>query len=197
MSLLKQSPSKNLRTKGFKVKNVVQICLLLAICIWLLHQVKHCYDEKRVYKKDTATVSEVQSGHESIKFGRKDIRSQTLQTTLDVDRQEDRQGVFNMEFEEVGENKNEESEEEGRGGGDDEIDGHDQEKLEEEESEEFEDPIDEEDRVEEESEEQENEGAGSHFEDGISSVNQAQHGGERNSQTKEEQLEVEKKIKLG
>lgn len=172
MSSLRQSPSKNLRSKGFKVKNVLHICLLLAICIWLLYQVKHFYNEKKGYM-DTATVSEVQSANGSLKLGRKDVRSQTLQTALEVDRQEDQEGLLNMEFEEVVENKMEKSEEEGRGGGDDEIDGRDQEKLEEEESEDAEDLIDEADTVEDESEEQENEGAGSHFEDGSLLENKA------------------------
>lgn len=37
--LLKQSSSRNLRAKGFRLKHAFQICVLLAFCIWLLYQV--------------------------------------------------------------------------------------------------------------------------------------------------------------
>nr|GMD84969.1 proline-, glutamic acid- and leucine-rich protein 1-like [Ipomoea batatas] len=44
--LLKQSSSRNLRAKGFKLKHGVQICVILAICIWLLYQVNKSYSKK-------------------------------------------------------------------------------------------------------------------------------------------------------
>ncbi|KAK2660049.1 hypothetical protein Ddye_006582 [Dipteronia dyeriana] len=183
--MLKQSPSKNLRSKGFKVKNVLQICVLLVICIWFLHQVKRSYNENKAFKEDTVTFSEMQSEHESVKLGRKDLHVQMHQPALEKARHGE--GEVRTAIEELIENKAEESEDEGRGGGDDEIDGHDQEKSEDEESEEVEDLIDEDDREREDgSEEQESEEMGNQMDDESLSVNLAQYEGERHSEAREE-----------
>lgn len=174
--MLKQPPSKNQRTKGFKVKHAVQICLLLAICIWLLYQIKHSHEKKKMYEESPKKISEkIQRGRESIKFGRKDLHPQVEETTLEIEGKE--------EFEEeVEDSKPEESDDEGRGGGDDEIDGHDQERIEEEESEEVEDLNDEDDREREErSEELDSEGKGTQIEDVNFSEDQTQTEGERNT----------------
>ncbi|KAK6130561.1 hypothetical protein DH2020_035707 [Rehmannia glutinosa] len=45
--MLKQSSSRNLRAKSLKVKHVLQILLLIAICIWLLYQVNKSYNKKK------------------------------------------------------------------------------------------------------------------------------------------------------
>lgn len=181
--MLKQSPSRNLRSKGFKVKHAIQICLLLAICIWLLYQVKHSHEKKKVYEESAAKKSEkVQSGHEIIKLGRKDLHPQLEETALETLSTEEE-----LE-EEVEETKTEETEDEGRGGGDDEIDGRDQERVEEEESEQVEDLIDEEDREREiGSEELENEGNGNQNEDMSLSEDEAQIEGERNTREAREE----------
>ncbi|XVE55685.1 hypothetical protein DITRI_Ditri03aG0178200 [Diplodiscus trichospermus] len=128
--MLKPSASRNQRYKSFKVKHVLQICALLALCIWLLNQVRNNYDKR------SGIFPKVMSEHGAIKLGRKD---------LDLQRQS---GEVEAE-EEADVSKPEESEDEGRGGGDDEIDGRDGEKAEGEESEEVEDLIDEEDREKE------------------------------------------------
>lgn len=176
LTMLKQSPSKYQRTKGFKVKHAIQICLLLAICIWLLYQVKPSHEEKTTYEESSKKKAEkMLSGREIIKFGRKDLHPQVEDTTLEIEGKE--------EFEEeVEDSKPEESEDEGRGGGDDEIDGHDQERIEDEESEEVEDVVDEEDREREErSEEIDGEGKETQIEDVSFSEDQAQTEGERNT----------------
>lgn len=179
--MLKQCPNKNLRSKGFKVKNVLQICVLLVICLWFLHQVKHSYDEKKAFQEDAATFSEMQSELGSIKLGRKDLHVPVQESDLENDRNRERA------FEKLVENKNDEIEDEGRGGGDDEIDGHDQDKPEDEESEEVEDLIDEEDREREDgSEDQENEEMGNQFEDESLSLDQAQYEGKIHSEASEE-----------
>lgn len=172
MTILKRSPSKKPRSKGFKVKHFLQISLLLAICFWLLHQVKNSYDGKKA-----TTQSEVQIVHDSIKLGRKNIRFPIQQTTLERERQE---------ADEMKENKPEESKDKGRGGGDDEINGSDQEKSEEEEPEEAEDLIDEEDREREDvTADQESEEAENQFEDENLLVNEEQYGGETSSEARE------------
>ncbi|PQQ10772.1 neurofilament medium polypeptide [Prunus yedoensis var. nudiflora] len=62
--MLKQSPSRNQRSKGFKVKHALQMFLLLAICIWLLYQLKHSHD-KKAYEESSAKISgKMQNGHE-------------------------------------------------------------------------------------------------------------------------------------
>ncbi|XWS14849.1 hypothetical protein CRYUN_Cryun35bG0043800 [Craigia yunnanensis] len=58
--MLKQSASRNQRYKGFKVKHVLQICALLALCIWLLNQVRNTYD-----KKGTGIFQKVMKNNES------------------------------------------------------------------------------------------------------------------------------------
>lgn len=178
MTILKQSSSKNLRSKGFKVKHFLQICLLLAICFWLLHQVRKSYDRKKAYEEGTATQSEVKSEHEGIKLGRKDVRLPVQQVTLEGERQE---------VDETEKAKPEESKDEGGGGGDDEIDGNEQDKSEEEEPEEVEDLIDEEDRErEDETAEQESEEAENRLEDESLLVNQVHYGDGSSSEAREE-----------
>ncbi|XP_042452382.1 uncharacterized protein LOC122036998 [Zingiber officinale] len=55
LSMLRQVSSRNQRGKvGLKMKNVLQICLLIAICIWLLYQIKHSHDKKEAFKETNA-----------------------------------------------------------------------------------------------------------------------------------------------
>ena len=147
------------------MKHAIQICLVLAICIWLLYQVKHSHEKKKAYEESSGKISEkMQGGREIIKLGRKDLHPQVEETTFETERKEELE-------QEIEESKPEESEDEGRGGGDDEIDGHDQERVEEEESQEVEDLIDEEDRERDEgSEELDGEGKGNQIEIGRAHV---------------------------
>lgn len=69
--MFKQSPRRNQRNKGFKVKHALQICLLLAVSIWLLYQVQHSHN-----KKATNVPKELQNGKATIKLGRKDLQPQ-------------------------------------------------------------------------------------------------------------------------
>ncbi|KAJ9674130.1 hypothetical protein PVL29_023592 [Vitis rotundifolia] len=126
--MLRQSPSRNQRSKGFKLKPVLQICVLLAICIWLLYQVKH--------------FEKVGSGHEIMRLGRKDLHPELVEEGLENERHGE--GKEDPEDEEE-ESRAEENGDEARGAGDDEMDGRDQDRLEEEEeSEQGEDFVDEE-----------------------------------------------------
>ncbi|KAK4352247.1 hypothetical protein RND71_027765 [Anisodus tanguticus] len=111
--MLKQSSSRNLRTKGFKLKHVFQALALFLICIWLIYQVKRSYSNNKVELVENLgdkTVKE-QDLQQVVKLGRKDLNPLLLdelaaefQKTPDED----------LEQEELDEGKND---------GDDETDG--------------------------------------------------------------------------
>ncbi|KAJ6754882.1 MYB-LIKE PROTEIN X [Salix purpurea] len=71
--MIKRSPSRNARSKGIKAKHVLQICLLLGVCFWLLYQVKHSHDKKKELEEKDASFSQKTLSHEVLpKLGRKD-----------------------------------------------------------------------------------------------------------------------------
>lgn len=135
--MYRQSPSRNQRSKGIKVKNVLQICLLLAVCFWLLYQVKHSHDKKDEFDEADAKSSVQTSSDELIKLGRKDIRtrvedtdskneihdeiSEEEETTEEVE--EDKHGEEDLEDKKVEEREDDEA-----GGRDDEREEHEEEK---------------------------------------------------------------------
>ncbi|CAO2813586.1 unnamed protein product [Amaranthus hypochondriacus] len=140
--MYKQPPSRNNRSKGIKVEHILQICVLVDVCFWLLYQVKHSHEKRKEFESaDEKVVKNVRSDSEIQRFGRKDIPRITEITKIgenhDDDDDEDKDG-------EEEENKHEEDEleqevsrvtekDDERGGGDDEIDEHELEKTEEEE----------------------------------------------------------------
>ncbi|XP_004230671.1 uncharacterized protein [Solanum lycopersicum] len=153
--MYKQSPSRNHRSKGVKVKNVLQICLLLAVCFWLIYQVKHSHDKKKEFDEDDAK-SSIKSGsiNELVKLGRKDLpRIEGLDTVHEKHREEledetvEEEEGNKPEEEDLEENNtkekndehredevedhDEEKNDEHREDGEDEVDDHDQEKNEE------------------------------------------------------------------
>lgn len=72
--MIKRAPSRTHRSKGIKVKRVLQICLLLGVCFWLIYQVKHSHDKKREFDDKDAKVSvTARSDDEILKLGRKDL----------------------------------------------------------------------------------------------------------------------------
>lgn len=72
--MIKRAPSRTHRSKGIKVKHVLQICLLLGVCFWLIYQVKHSHDKKREFDDKDAKVSvKARSDDEIPKLGRKDL----------------------------------------------------------------------------------------------------------------------------
>ncbi|KAL2927614.1 hypothetical protein RDABS01_019945 [Bienertia sinuspersici] len=136
--MFKHSPNRSQRSKGLKVKHVLQICVLLAVCIWLIYQVKHSHEKRREYEtKDVKVIGKVQSNNEILRFGRKDI-SRITEIITDGEKHEEDEEEKEGEEEE---NKHEDDEleredarlvdtEEERGVGDDEIDEHEPEKTE-------------------------------------------------------------------
>ncbi|XP_043711427.1 dentin sialophosphoprotein-like isoform X4 [Telopea speciosissima] len=180
--MFRQSPSRNQRSKGFKVKHVVQICLLVAVCIWLLYQAKHSHDKKKEFESIAKISENVVSGEDIIKLGRKDLHPREEESTSETHRQNDEEETEEEnKAEEVEKNKPEETEEEGRRGGDDEIDEHDRVRAKEE-TEHPEDSIDEEEK---EREERENEKEGLH--DNTGSSEDQDHDRDRTTQEAREE----------
>lgn len=179
LNMLKQSPSRNLRSKGFKVKHFIQVFLLLAIGVWLVNQFKHSYDKKAAYEDSTGKISEEVGGdNEVVRLGRKGLHPRVRETGLEIESHGDK-AEFEEETDEI---KPGEIEDEGSGG-DDEIDGHGQVRTDEEETEEVEDLIDVDDKEREETnEDQEIEEKGDQLEDVSSLDDQSQNEGYRNLQ---------------
>ncbi|KAK7308806.1 hypothetical protein RJT34_05055 [Clitoria ternatea] len=148
--MIKRSPSRNHRSKGFKVRHVLQIILLLGICFWLIYQVKRSHDKKKEFAENDAKVS---VGTQTPKLGRKDLhpgKDQVNQNEKleeeeedenivndedkhehegivhESDEKDDKLEMGGGEEQEEDENKSNEVEDE-RAGGDDEIDENDRE----------------------------------------------------------------------
>ncbi|XP_031482083.1 uncharacterized protein LOC116252140 [Nymphaea colorata] len=136
--MFRQSSSRNQRTKGFRTKHGLQVFLLMAVCVWLLYQVKHSHDKRQALDESGAGSSEKveDARHDVFNLGRKDISERIQMTTdrqkEDGDEEEEDEGKREVrEEEEEEEGKHEENEEEERGVGDDELDERDQEKIDE------------------------------------------------------------------
>lgn len=137
--MIKQSPSRNYRSKGVKVKHVLQICVLLAICFWLIYQVKHSHDKKTAFDEDNAGMSvKMHVSDEVFTFGRKDIQPRLGKEALKNDKVDEEVEEEETVAEEVNKNEEEEQEEDNKNeekeyeakGGDDEGDEGDEEKSE-------------------------------------------------------------------
>ncbi|XP_019172871.1 PREDICTED: protein PFC0760c-like [Ipomoea nil] len=109
--MFKQSPSGRMnRSRGFKVKNVLQICVLLAVCLWLVYQVKQSHEKKKQFDGNESSLSQKtgSSSDGGPNLGRKYLP--------------DSKGMANSGTEDNN------LEEDGRGGGDDDLEEHDREK---------------------------------------------------------------------
>lgn len=141
--MLKQSPSRSQRAKGFKVKHALQICLLLAICIWFLYQVNCSRDKKAAFVDSFIEIlgKTQDNGHKIvIKLGRRSLHPRMEDgSSLEIDNHGANEDELQDEVvEEV--KPEEETEAIGR---EEDVDVLDQERVEEEEQEEVEDLIDE------------------------------------------------------
>lgn len=156
------------------------MCLLLAVCIWLLYQVKHSHDKKKAFDANNAKIANREdSGDQILKFGRKDPNHGAEVTSENEKHSEEE------ESEEEEEGKQEENIDKERGDGDDEIDEHDQEKVDEaaERGEEFSD----EDKEAREEENEEKEEENGRSEDVGFSENHEHDGEDRNTQEAREE----------
>ncbi|KAF3613002.1 hypothetical protein BC332_11751 [Capsicum chinense] len=112
--MLKQSSSRNLRTKGFKLKHVFQVFALFLICLWLIYQVKQSYSKSKVESLGEKSVKGQQDLQKVVKLGRKDLNPLLLdELAAEFQRPPDE----DLEQEELDEVKNHEN------GGDDDSDG--------------------------------------------------------------------------
>ncbi|KAJ0262827.1 hypothetical protein HA466_0032980 [Hirschfeldia incana] len=70
---MKKTSTRSQRgSRGIKGKHVLQICVLLGVCIWLIYQVKYSHDKKKeFYETDGKKLSEKEDG--LVKLGRKDL----------------------------------------------------------------------------------------------------------------------------
>ncbi|KAI3770048.1 hypothetical protein L6452_01169 [Arctium lappa] len=168
--MYRPSPVRNQRSKGIKIKHVLQVCLLVAVCFWLIFQVKRSHDKKQEFDGSDPKISSSthsQSSDEIIKLGRKDLQPKLEETTKEVEiheeveEQEEQEQAEHEdskhEVEDQDEDKIEEEKEDERGGADDEIDENEQEKIEVEIDREDMNTMDE-DKETEESEEKESDG---------------------------------------
>lgn len=84
--MYRHSPTRNQRSKGFRLKHVLQICLLVAVCFWLIYQVKHSHDKRKLFDENNAKNSlDVEKNNVLVKFGRKDLIPQEKGTNKDAE----------------------------------------------------------------------------------------------------------------
>ncbi|XP_020966829.1 dentin sialophosphoprotein-like isoform X1 [Arachis ipaensis] len=72
-SMMKRLPSRSNRSKGIRVKHVLQIVLLLGVCFWLIYQVKHNHDKKKEYDENDEKLLVQTQANQILKLGRKDL----------------------------------------------------------------------------------------------------------------------------
>lgn len=166
--MYRPSPVRNQRSKGIKIKHVLQVCLLVAVCFWLIFQVKRSHDKKQEFDASDPKISSTthtQHSDDTVKFGRKDLQPKLEETTKEVEKHEEVEEQeqeeqehedSKNEVEDQDEDKIEEEKDDERGGADDEIDENEQEKLEVEIDRDEMNTVDE-DKETEESDEKENE----------------------------------------
>ncbi|KQK13435.1 protein starmaker [Brachypodium distachyon] len=89
--MLRQSSSRNHRSRGLKLKKALQISLLVIVSVWLLYQVKHSYEKKAAYTENDANndTSDVRKDDQSqgdiVRLGRKGLpaKMEADSSTLD------------------------------------------------------------------------------------------------------------------
>ncbi|GMH03219.1 hypothetical protein Nepgr_005058 [Nepenthes gracilis] len=73
--MLKQSTSRNQRSKALKIKHALQICLLLVISIWILHQLKLFLNNESknggIFPLGRPETTQI--GHEDLRLSRKSL----------------------------------------------------------------------------------------------------------------------------
>lgn len=155
ITMLRQASSRSQRNnKGLKVRNVLQICLLVAVCFWLLYQMKHTYDKKKASSEQNTRVLNdvVDSQSDFMDPGRKGLpHNKAIPGDKIHIKEEENEEV---EEEEDGETQQAMEDEEAKGIGDDVIDEQDSEQGDEQDDqerpdEEVEDGEDKNDQVEE------------------------------------------------
>ncbi|GJM96457.1 hypothetical protein PR202_ga13296 [Eleusine coracana subsp. coracana] len=100
--MLRQSSSRNQRSKGLKLKKALQISLLVLVSVWLLYQVKHSYEKKKSYSEDEPheVHKDDKNQEEVIRLGRKDLpaRMDADSSTLDERTEDDENDEMEQEM---------------------------------------------------------------------------------------------------
>lgn len=91
--MLKQSSSRNLRSKSLKVKHGLHIFLILAVCIWIIYQVK------QPHKKE-AMVEEMVTKDQILKIGRKHLKPELEEVVAEFEKGGDEEEMREKEGEE-------------------------------------------------------------------------------------------------
>ncbi|MBA0829177.1 hypothetical protein Goarm_013797, partial [Gossypium armourianum] len=106
--MFKKTSSRNQRSKGIRIKHILQICLLLGVCFWLIYQVKRSHDKRKEFDAKDAKVSVKEQADDLIlKFGRKDLpRVQEASKNFKHEEEEEEENVMEDE------NKHDEEQEE-------------------------------------------------------------------------------------
>uniref|UniRef100_A0A2P2JJR1 Myb-like protein X n=1 Tax=Rhizophora mucronata TaxID=61149 RepID=A0A2P2JJR1_RHIMU len=112
--MIKRTPNRNSRSRGIKVTHVLQVCLLLGVCFWLIYQVKHSHDKKKEFdEKDAKASIKAQSADEVLRFGRKGLHPHVQEASRnekhEEDEEEEKLGQEGMNREE--ENKHDQEQE--------------------------------------------------------------------------------------
>lgn len=99
--MIKRNPSsRNQRSKGFKVKHVLQAILLLGVCFWLIYQVKHNHDKKKEFDKNDTKLPIRTETDQILKLGRKDLHLGKVEADKNEgheEEEEDEHIVYNMQ----------------------------------------------------------------------------------------------------
>ncbi|CAL9772263.1 unnamed protein product [Musa acuminata subsp. burmannicoides] len=130
--MMRQASSRNQRNKGLRLTNVLQICLLAAVCFWLLYQLKHSYDKKKALDEQNPrilnNVEDSQPGF--IDLGRKDLPRDKMMISGDKIHNKEEEND-EIEEDEDGDAQRVMEDEEAKGVGDDGIDEEDNEQVDE------------------------------------------------------------------
>lgn len=100
--MIKRNPSsRNQRSKGFKVKHVLQAILLLGVCFWLIYQVKHNHDKKKEFDKNDTKLPIRTETDQILKLGRKDLHPGKVEADKnekhEEEEEEDEHIAYNMQ----------------------------------------------------------------------------------------------------
>ncbi|XP_074565206.1 uncharacterized protein LOC141821751 [Curcuma longa] len=111
--MMRQASIRNQRSKGLRIKNVLQICILTVMFFWLLYQLKHSYDKKKgLPSKPRILDNAIDIDSEFVGLGRKalphdqrifthDKVSDKDKETEEIDRGEDGESHRGMDDEEA------------------------------------------------------------------------------------------------
>jgi hypothetical protein len=99
--MLRQSSSRNHRSKGLKLKKALQIGLLVLVLVWLLYQVKHSDEKKTSYSSGDANDlhKDGKDQVERIRVGRKDLPTRMDADSSTLDERTEDEEIDEMERE--------------------------------------------------------------------------------------------------